>query len=72
MNKYIMSLWIDGTRDIEKTKFEYVIGEIISIDTRDNLFKCIEVEKHENGDIYYIFKQGRINYDFNWQVNYNE
>lgn len=72
MNKYIMLLWIDGTEDIEKTKFEYTIGEIISIDTRDNLFKCIGVEEYENGDIYYIFKQGRINYDFNWKVNYNE
>lgn len=66
MNKYTMLLWVDGVRDIEKTKFEYVIGEIISINTRDNLFKCIGIELDENGDIYYIFKQGRINYDFNW------
>ena len=66
MNKYIMLLWIDETRDIERTKFEYEIGGTISINNRDNLFKCIRVEKHENGDIYYIFKQGRISYDFNW------
>ena len=66
MNKYTMLLWVDGVRDIEKTKFEYVIGEIISINTRDNLFKCIGIELDENGDIYYVFKQGRVSYDFNW------
>lgn len=57
---------MNGKIDIEKTKFEYVVGETISINTRDNLFKCIRIEQHENGDIYYVFKQGKINYDFNW------
>lgn len=51
MNKYIMLLWIDETRDIERTKFEYEIGDTISVNNRDNLFKCIGIELDENGDI---------------------
>lgn len=66
MNKYIKSLWLDEGDYIQETRFEYRIGEIISIDDRTNKFKCIGIESDKNGDIYYVFKQGRINYDFNW------
>lgn len=66
MNKYIKSLWLDEGDYIQETRFEYRIGEIISIDDRVNKFKCIGIEKGKNGDIYYVFKQGKINYDFNW------
>ena len=65
-NKYIKLLNLRGEEEIEPTDFEYKLDEIISVNSKDNKYKCIEIINSEEGDTYYCFKQGIKEYKFDW------
>jgi hypothetical protein len=56
----------DGSTDEpEKTRFEYNIGEIITVNNYGNQYKCIFKDVSDNKIIHH-FKQGKKIYTFDY------
>ena len=65
MCKYIRFIKCNGLVEEEITKYSYEIGETISVNTRDNLYKCVDIIT-EKDKIIYCFKQGYRTISFDW------
>lgn len=48
-----------------KISFTHTIGDIVSRNSFDNKYKCVEISEG-GGAITYIFKQGKTEYTFDW------
>ncbi|PED16393.1 hypothetical protein CON01_00655 [Bacillus thuringiensis] len=56
----------DGMIDTpEEMKWDYEIGDVITVNSYTNQYKCMSIEK-KGGNIYYHFKQGKMVYTYNW------
>ena len=62
--KFLKLINLNGDMEIQKTNFDYNVGEIISVNDRHNLYKCVVISKDKQGNIYYHFKQGEVMYNF--------
>ncbi|MBS5307695.1 hypothetical protein [Clostridium sp.] len=58
MSKYL----VFDMEDIQKTDYEYEIGEIINVNSNSQ-YKCMEILT-KNNDIYYMFNIGIPKYEY--------
>lgn len=65
MDKYIRFIKCSGVVEEEVTKYSYDVGETISVNERDNIYKCVDVIT-EKDKVIHCFKQGYKTYNFDW------
>lgn len=66
MNKFFIFHNADGSIDEkDSTEYEYEIGETISVNNRNNIYKCFHKEVVD-GELLQHFKQGRVSYSFDY------
>ena len=65
--KFLKLMYCNGLMECMRTKYDYKLGDIIYVNDCHDLFKCVKITREFN-DIYYHFKQGKVTYDFEWEV----
>lgn len=66
MNKSMILHNADGSVDLpKKTDYNYDVGDIISVGSYENQYKCINVDRGEDSIIYH-FKQGKTIYTYDY------
>lgn len=65
MRKYLRFIRCNGSVEDEPTQYSYEIGEEISVNYRENLYKCIDIITEED-KVIHCFKQGYRTVSFDW------